>query len=171
MGVIGKTAAPGRLPDEAVAWAAFCRPIATRPTRSRNAPCRRRRRPQSRSQRGSIEIGYRVACQILRAYARTRIKVRSYPNCRHDAVEAQTSRRGQMQTMHCNNVRPYSITSSARTKKDSAIVNPNTLAVFKLTTSSKRVGRSAGRSAGLVPFRTLAAMTPASRKTSSGLGP
>jgi hypothetical protein len=65
----------------------------------------------------------------------------------------------------------YSITSSARTRKDSEIFSPRALAVFELTRSSKRVGRSAGRSAGLVPFRILAAMTPISRYISSRLGP
>jgi enoyl-CoA hydratase len=66
MGVIGKSAAPGRLLDEAVAWAALV------PMRSRSVVCRRRRWPQSTPRRGSIGIGSRVACQILRAYAHTR---------------------------------------------------------------------------------------------------
>jgi enoyl-CoA hydratase len=72
MGVIGKTA---RQPDYWMTrWPGLlsCRPTATRPTRSRSAPCRRRRWPQSTLRRGSIGIGCRVACQILRAYARTR---------------------------------------------------------------------------------------------------
>ena len=62
IGVIGKTAAPGQLPDEAVGC--FAPAQFFRPARSRNAPCRRRRWPQSTPQRDPIEIGYRVACQI-----------------------------------------------------------------------------------------------------------
>lgn len=44
-----------------------CHLTATRPTRSRSALYRRQRWPQSMPQRGSIGIGCRVACQILRA--------------------------------------------------------------------------------------------------------
>ena len=68
IGVIGKTAAPGQLPDEAVAGC-FAPAQFFRPARSRNAPCRRRRWPQSTPQRDPIEIGYRVACQNAPRYA------------------------------------------------------------------------------------------------------
>ena len=47
----------------------------------------------------------------------------------------------------------YSITSSARSRTDSGILNPNAAAVFILTTSSSRLACSTGRSAGFVPFR------------------
>src|SRR5262249_11176753 len=49
----------------------------------------------------------------------------------------------------------HSITSSARTRKDSAIVRPIAFAVLRLMTSSNLVGSSTGRSAGLVPFKIL----------------
>ena len=48
----------------------------------------------------------------------------------------------------------YSITSSAVARRVCGIVTPSALAVFEFTISSKRVGRSAGRSAGLVPLRS-----------------
>src|SRR5262249_44751101 len=47
----------------------------------------------------------------------------------------------------------YSITSSARARIDGGTVRPSALAVFKLITSSNRVGCSTGRSAGLAPLR------------------
>jgi hypothetical protein len=47
----------------------------------------------------------------------------------------------------------HSITSSARTKKVSAIARPSALAVLRLTISSNFVGCSIGRSAGLAPLR------------------
>src|SRR6187200_2587533 len=47
----------------------------------------------------------------------------------------------------------YSITSSARVRIVSGIVIPRAFAVLRFTTSSNLVGRSMGRSAGLVPPR------------------
>ena len=49
----------------------------------------------------------------------------------------------------------YWITWSARMRTDWGIVRPRDLAVLRLMTSSKRVGYSTGRSAGLAPFRIL----------------
>ena len=49
----------------------------------------------------------------------------------------------------------YWITWSARTRMDGGITRPRALAVFILITSSKRVGCSTGRSAGLAPLRIL----------------
>src|SRR6516225_2476909 len=66
---------------------------------------------------------------------------------------------------------PHSITSSAVVRSIGGIFTPSDLAVFEFTISSKRVGRSAGKSAGLVPFRILATIIPASRYCSSILGP
>jgi enoyl-CoA hydratase len=72
MGVIDRTAAPSRLLDEAVAWAALvppdCYPAYAFAKRALQATTMAAPTPQ----RGSIEIGYRVACQILRAYVRMR---------------------------------------------------------------------------------------------------
>ena len=45
----------------------------------------------------------------------------------------------------------YSITLSARARKDSGMVSPSALAVFRLTTRSNLVGCSTGRSSGLMP--------------------
>ena len=47
------------------------------------------------------------------------------------------------------------ITWSARMRTDGGIVSPRVLAVFMLITSSKRVGCSTGRSAGLAPLKIL----------------
>src|SRR5712691_6362382 len=49
----------------------------------------------------------------------------------------------------------YCITSSARRSSDGGIVIPSAWAVLRLMTSSKRVGCSTGKSAGLAPFRIL----------------
>jgi hypothetical protein len=49
----------------------------------------------------------------------------------------------------------YSITLSARARKDSGMVSPSALAVFRLTTRSNLLGCSTGRSSGLMPRRTL----------------
>ena len=66
---------------------------------------------------------------------------------------------------------PHSITSSAVARSVGGTFTPSDFAVFEFTISSKRVGRSAGKSAGLVPFRILATIMPASRYCSSILGP
>src|SRR5580693_1647492 len=47
----------------------------------------------------------------------------------------------------------HSITSSARAKSVGGIVNPSTLAVFRLMTSSNLLLCCTGRSAGLAPLR------------------
>ena len=49
----------------------------------------------------------------------------------------------------------HSITSSARARIDAGNLMPSALAVFTLTTSSKRVGRSIGKSEGRAPFSIL----------------
>src|SRR5207245_10633384 len=49
----------------------------------------------------------------------------------------------------------YWMISSARTRTDCGIVRPSALAVLRLITSSKFVGCSTGRSAGLAPLRIL----------------
>ena len=46
---------------------------------------------------------------------------------------------------------PYSITSSARSRIEVGIVTPIAFAVLRFTTSSKFVGSSTGKSAGLLP--------------------
>jgi hypothetical protein len=49
----------------------------------------------------------------------------------------------------------YLITLSARVSTLCGIVTPICFAVLRLITNSNLVGRSTGRSAGLVPFRIL----------------
>jgi hypothetical protein len=59
-------------------------------------------------------------------------------------------------TRHVIANRPlYSITLSARVRKDSGMVSPSALAVFRLTTRSNFAGSSTGMSSGLTPRRTL----------------
>jgi hypothetical protein len=57
----------------------------------------------------------------------------------------------------------YLITSSARSRRDGGIVIPRALAVWRLMTNSNFVGCSTGRSAGLVPFRSLSTYVAARR--------
>ena len=61
---------------------------------------------------------------------------------------------------------PHSITSSARARIRCGIVSPSAAEVFRLTTSSNRVGCSTGRSAGLAPFRILSTSAAARSKFS-----
>jgi predicted ATPase len=49
----------------------------------------------------------------------------------------------------------HSMSWSARRRKDSEIVSPRVLAVFKLMTSANLVGCWMGRSEGLAPFKIL----------------
>jgi hypothetical protein len=49
--------------------------------------------------------------------------------------------------------KPYSISSSARARRDAGISIPSDFAVLRLMTSRYLVGCSIGSSAGLAPFR------------------
>ena len=51
--------------------------------------------------------------------------------------------------------RSYSITPSARTRKDSGTVSPSAFAVVRLTMRSNLMGCSTGRSAGFAPRKIL----------------
>jgi hypothetical protein len=61
------------------------------------------------------------------------------------------------------------ITSSAWNSSVGGIVSPSALAVLRLMTSSKRVGCSTGKSAGLAPFRILSTCVAPCRHRSGGL--
>src|SRR4029079_11424889 len=52
-----------------------------------------------------------------------------------------------------NRAPPHSITSAARSRKDSGIASPSVLAVLRLTTTSNLTGACTGRSAGFSPLR------------------
>src|SRR5262249_26081573 len=58
---------------------------------------------------------------------------------------------------------PHSITSSARTRNDSGMLNPSALAVVTLTMRSNLVGCSTGRSAGFAPLKILCTSVAALR--------
>jgi hypothetical protein len=57
----------------------------------------------------------------------------------------------------------HSITSSARVRKDSGIVNPRAFAVARLTTRSNLVGCWTGKSPGFAPRRILSTYSAARR--------
>src|SRR5262245_48173213 len=65
----------------------------------------------------------------------------------------------------------HSITSSARSRKDSGIVSPSALAVVRLMMRSNLVGCSTGMSPGFAPRRILSTTSAASRNTSGKLVP
>ena len=69
--------------------------------------------------------------------------------------------------MQCSKKDHYSISVSTRSRNDPGIVSPSACAVLRLSTSSKWVGCSTGRSAGWAPFRILSTYTAASRKSST----
>src|SRR5204862_3893307 len=75
------------------------------------------------------------------------------------------------ETANCLDAEAYSITSSARARNDGGRASPISRAVPRLTTSSKRVGYSIGRSPGLAPFRILATKPAERRYMSAKLGP
>src|ERR1700730_7518213 len=64
---------------------------------------------------------------------------------------------------------PYSITSSARPSSKGGRLNPIALAVLRLTISRNRVGSSAGRSDGFLPFKILSTKVAHSRYSASWL--
>ena len=61
----------------------------------------------------------------------------------------------------------HSMTSSARVRKDSGIVNPRAFAVVRLTTRSNLVGCWTGKSPGFAPRRILSTYSAARRFRSS----
>jgi hypothetical protein len=68
-------------------------------------------------------------------------------------------------------VSAYRITLSAWKRRDGGMVRSRAWAVLRLMTSSKVVGCSTGRSAGLAPFRILSTKTAARWNISTWLGP
>jgi hypothetical protein len=65
----------------------------------------------------------------------------------------------------------HSITSSARNRNESEIVNPSALAVVRFMTRSNLVGCSTGMSAGFAPRRILSMKSPARLKRPGTFGP
>src|ERR1700733_4763088 len=66
----------------------------------------------------------------------------------HVATAAAFPFRATSGLVQCSKWHRYSITSSARARKDSRMVGPSALAVFRLTTRSNLVGCSTGRPFG-----------------------
>jgi hypothetical protein len=89
----------------------------------------------------------------------------------HDVLAKQLATRvlpfGLSRTLHgLGGSQAHSITSSARRRIEGGMVMPRVLAVLRLTTSSKLVGCSIGRSAGLAPLRILSTYAAARRNRS-----
>ena len=87
------------------------------------------------------------------ATAKANFRTRScplYPRKRTCAMQLGMSALGLIADIR----RTYSITSSANKRKDSGIVRPRFLAVFKLTTRLNLVGSCTGSSAGFAPRNT-----------------
>jgi uncharacterized membrane protein YfcA len=77
------------------------------------------------------------------------------PAKRHSAGGSFSGCWCSVRSRQCATCSNYSITPSARATTDRGIVKPSALAVLRLTTSSRVVGCSTGRSAGLAPLRIL----------------
>src|SRR5262249_31053262 len=73
-----------------------------------------------------------------------------------DGLGGHTALQAGLRAVASRDVQPYSTRLVTRNSIDRGKVIPSSRAVFMLTTRSKRLGCSTGRSAGLVPFRTLA---------------
>jgi len=82
-------------------------------------------------------------------------QVRSCLSNGHAATASACRFRAQQETRAPQQFNSYSITSSARASKIGGRVRPRAFADFALMASSKRVGCSMGRSAGLAPLRIL----------------
>jgi hypothetical protein len=94
-----------------------------------------------------------------------------YPDERTSSDRPGMSGLCQQATLSPARYASYSITSSARSKKASGIIMPSAFAVVRLTTSSKVVGCSTGRSAGFAPFKILSTRSAARRNRSIFLAP
>jgi hypothetical protein len=129
-----------------------------RPSRERERGGRRRAsppRPQWRVRREPVLPQERPLDRLGRQRRREApTTVRFSFHSRRGAALPRTSGLGQLQSYAVQQKRAYSITSSARSRKDSGMVRPSALAVLRLKTSSKLVGCVTGRSAGLAPLRT-----------------
>ena len=82
--------------------------------------------------------------------------IASEPVRRNEPTRCATSRPEQVKQTE----QPYSITSSARCRRNQGTSRPSTLAVLKLMISSNLLGRSIGRSPGISCH-----MLPYTRKT------
>ena len=75
-------------------------------------------------------------------------------SCGHDTASARGSN-VPIPAVSRSSKRSYSITPSARTRKDSGTVSPSAFAVVRLTMRSNLLGCSTGRSAGFAPRKIL----------------
>ena len=85
---------------------------------------------------------------------------------------AYTKKHGERTPKSRDELAPFhSITSSARASSVGGTSRPSALAVFRLTTRSKRVGCSTGKSDGFAPLRILSTNAAARPYISLMLGP
>ena len=90
-----------------------------------------------------------------RTYASAKRHVRFTPKSGHVQCNSVCPPCANSGLMHRSKTDCYSITSSARSRNNSGIAKPRTLAAIRLTTSSNLVGCSTGRSAGFAPLENL----------------
>ena len=90
--------------------------------------------PHSKSGRSTSEKGQKPEVRTPTRH------VCSTPDSRHRYTDRSGPFRASFGLMHCGNLTAYSITSSARTQKDSGIVRPSDFAVLRLTISSNFIG-------------------------------
>lgn len=99
--------------------------------------------------------------QLLRSHRSQRSEWKPKP--RFDAEAALAFSHLPLLQQRAASSEAHSITKSARRRTEVGIVMPIDFAVLRFTTSSKFVGNSTGRFAGLLPCSTLAARAPKRR--------
>src|SRR5262245_12901432 len=123
------------------------------------------RSPTLEDQNSNVRFGSKADICDAKGY------VRFTPESRHVQCTTQCLLRARSGLMQCSNWDRYSITSSARNRTSGGTVSPSWPAVLRFKTNSNRVGDSIGRTAGLVPCRIFAAITPARRYWARRFGP
>jgi hypothetical protein len=112
----------------------------------------------------------------IRDVSEARLKAYQQPLIPGRAATRSPRRRGEKRSGRRHKPRddllaPHSMTSSASRRTEVGTVTPSASAVFRLTTSWKRAGRSMGCSAASAPSRILRVRAPAWRKSRVRSGP
>ena len=107
----------------------------------------------------------------MKLTAATSCRCPLYPRKRTFAHAIRTSALGHKRTRAMQQIRHYSITSSAMASTPGGIVSLRALAVLRLITSSNVVGWIIGRSVGLAPLKILPVYTPTCCSAAARLGP
>ena len=112
-----------------------------------------------------LERAARTAASMSASAARTVAEARFDAHFRTHVERHRASAKCQRWTDAPRQPRNYSITSSARSRNDSAIVRPIACAAFRLTINLNDNGACTGRSFGAAPLRILSAYPAAWRNT------